>query len=110
MAAASSIVLSSRWLRLMTVRNRNFSIKAPRIASVTPEASEADDERQAELAVDRIGDEAAQHIHLPVREIEHVHQCEDQGQTQCDQRILGAEIEAVDDDLFHTSAASSGEG
>ena len=40
-AAASSIVLSSRALRLMTVRNRNFSISAPTTASVTPDASSA---------------------------------------------------------------------
>ena len=34
-------------LRLMTVRNRNFSTSAPTIASVTPEATSASDERQA---------------------------------------------------------------
>ena len=41
MPAASSMVLSSRRLRLITVRNRNFSIRAPTIARVTADASRA---------------------------------------------------------------------
>ena len=54
-----------------------------------------------ELPVDRVDDEAAEHIHLTMREIEHVHQREDQREAERDQRILRAEIEPVDDDLFH---------
>ncbi len=84
-AAASSIVLSSRTLRLMTVRKRNFSISAPMTASVTPDAMQRHDEGHAELAIDGIGDEAAEHVHLPMGKIEHVHQGEDQGQTERDQ-------------------------
>ena len=70
-------------------------------ASVTRDASSATTNGSCQLAVDRVGDEAAEHVHLPVREVEHVHQREDERQPQRDQRILRAEIEAVDDDLFH---------
>ena len=62
---------------------------------------ERDDERQLHQPVDFVGDEAAEHVHLPVREIEHVHQREDQRQAERDQRILRAEVEPVGDDLFH---------
>ena len=41
MPAASSIVLSSRSERLMTGRNRNFSISAPTKARLTAVASRA---------------------------------------------------------------------
>ncbi len=102
--AASSIVLSSRRLRLITVRNSRRSTSAPSTASVTAEAASATNEGQAQLPIDFIGDEAAEHVHLPVREIQHVHQREDQRQPERDQRVLGAEIEPVGDDLFHGDA------
>ena len=51
-----------------------------------------DDEGQPELTVDVVGDKAPQDVHLTVREVEHVHEGEDQGQPKRDQRILGAQI------------------
>ena len=100
-------MLSSRSLRLMTVRNRKRSISAPRTASVTRRGDERDDERPVQLAIDLVGDEAAEHVHLAVREIEHVHQREDQRQAERDQRVLGAEIEPVGDDLFHAASVDA---
>ena len=87
-AAASSIVLSSRMLRRMTGRNRSFSISAPMTASVTPRRGAPRRRADAELAVDRVGDEAAEHVHLPVREVQDVHQREDERQPKRDQRVL----------------------
>ncbi len=58
-------------------------------------------EGQAELPVDVIGHEAAEHVHLAVREVEHVHEREDKRQPERDQRILRAKIEPVRDHLFH---------
>lgn len=58
-------------------------------------------ERPAQLPVKRIGDEPAQNIHLPVSEVQHVHQREDQGQPESDHRILRTQIDPVGDDLFH---------
>ena len=104
MPAASSMVLSSRMLRRITVRNSRRSNSAPMIASVTPEQASATTNGRPQLAVDRVGDEAAEHVHLAVREIQHVHQREDQRQAERDQRVLGAEIKAVDDDLFHAQS------
>ena len=102
MPAASSIVLSSRSLRLITVRNRNRSIRrAEDRRASPPRRCSATTNGRCQLAVDRVGDEAAEHVHLAVREIEHVHQREDQRQAERDQRVLRAEIEPVDDDLFH---------
>src|SRR5262249_32417695 len=58
-------------------------------------------EGQAELAIDPIGNETAQHIHLSMGEIQHVHQGADEREAKRNQSILRAKIEPVGDDLFH---------
>ena len=52
MAAASSIVLSSRTLRRITVRNRNFSIERADDGERHARCEQRHDEGHAELPVD----------------------------------------------------------
>jgi hypothetical protein len=58
-------------------------------------------ERQAPDAVDVVDHEAADHEHLPVREVEQVHDREDQRDAERHQRVGGRQHHAVDDDLLH---------
>ena len=58
-------------------------------------------ERKTHLPVDGVGNEAAEHVHLAVREVEHVHQGEDEREAERDQRVLRAEVEPVDNHLRH---------
>jgi hypothetical protein len=70
-------------------------------ASVAMARGDVDGDGRPELGIDDIGDEATQHVHLPVGEIKHIHQREDQRQTQRDQRVLSAQIKPVSEHLFH---------
>ena len=44
------------------------------------QSQQRQNEGQSELPVDGVGDETAQHVHLPVGKVQHVHQGEDQGE------------------------------
>ena len=53
------------------------------------------------MAVKCIGYKATDDIHLPMGKIEDVHKSEDQGETKRDHRVLGPQIDAVSQYLFH---------
>ena len=64
---------------------------------------EGEGERQPEDPVHVVRHEPAEHVHLPVGEVEHAHQAEDEGEAERDEGVLTPEVDPVDEDLFHPS-------
>ena len=64
---------------------------------------ERERERQPEDPVHVVRDEPPEHVHLPVGEVEHPHQTEDEGEAERDEGVLAPEVDPVDEDLFHPS-------
>ena len=62
---------------------------------------QGDEVVQAEDRVDIVHDEAADHVHLAVGEVQEAHDGEDQGEAEGDQGVVRGEHDAVDDDLLH---------
>ena len=88
----------------MTGPNRTTSIRTPMGADSEKGGEQRDDIGQAEDDLEVIDDEAADHVELTVGEIDHVHDAEDDRQTQRDKRIGHADDEAIHQDLGHAIA------
>jgi hypothetical protein len=53
------------------------------------------------LTVDVVDSEAADHVHLPMSKVQHIHDAEDQSDPERDQRIGRGENHRIEYDLPH---------